>query len=271
VETPEKAYSAEIVGCGIHAANPHDPRTGVSYVVCATSSTDVEIRTTKGELIDSIDTKAGHHNYLTISPDGLLIAVCGGVGDAKVYSAPRSVGGKATKAFHCGQHRSEVYHLAFSADATLCATVSKDGTWKVWDITIDWDRGGDPKLVAEGQYTVHEGSAFVALSPDNRVVAVASGRTLSMFAVRNGVGKVIEETHPHAKVTGLAFDSESKYVATCGTDKAIVIWHNTVGHEEKAFHYSQELLRAPNDTARERIQLELDSARDALAAASAPK
>lgn len=64
-------------------------------------------------------------------------AVCGYTGSAKVWAAPRSLGDKASRAFNCGAHTASVYHCAFSDDTTVMVTVSKDKTWKLWNINIE--------------------------------------------------------------------------------------------------------------------------------------
>ena len=48
----------------------------------------LEVRSIKGALIDSVETKLGGNLSSTLSPNGKLVAVCGGmVGDVKVGPA----------------------------------------------------------------------------------------------------------------------------------------------------------------------------------------
>lgn len=70
-EIPEpgtKAWPGDVLGCGIHAANPTDRFSGCSYVASATNGTTIEFRTIKGDLMESIDTKNGGTSTLSMSP-----------------------------------------------------------------------------------------------------------------------------------------------------------------------------------------------------------
>jgi len=271
-EIPEpgtKAWPGDVLGCGIHAANPTDRFSGCSYVASATNGTTIEFRTIKGDLMESIDTKNGGTSTLSMSPDGRFVAVCGYTGSAKVWAAPRSLGDKASRAFNCGAHTASVYHCAFSDDTTVMVTVSKDKTWKLWNINIEYDRGADPKMLAEGNFDDRMEGAFVAVSPDKRVVAIVSGPQLTLFSVRTGEAlQTISDAHAGSRCTSVDFDAEGKYVVTTATEKQVVVWHNTAGRKEAVYHLQKELINASNGAAKERIQTQLDEAKAAIAAAT---
>ena len=85
------------------------------------------------------------------------MAVCGYVGDVKVMSV-NGAGGSfegLAPAVTVGKHRAGVHSISFNDDTSCCCTVSKDGTWKLWDISVDYRRGGDPRLMASGTYPEH--------------------------------------------------------------------------------------------------------------------
>lgn len=268
-EAASKPWPTDVLGCGIHAADPNNRGSGCTYVASATNGTKLEFRTIKGELMEEIDTKNGGTNTLTMSPDGRFVAICGYTGSAKVFAAPRVAGTKATRAFNCGAHTSAVYHCAFSDDTMVMATVSKDGSWKLWNINIEYDRGGDPKLMAEGRYDDRAGGAFIAVSPDKRVVAVVSGPQLTVFSVRTGEAvHTITDAHSGSRCTSVDFDAEGKYIATTATDKHVVVWHNTAGRKEAVYHLEKDLINASAGAMKDRIQEQLDEAKAAIAAAT---
>lgn len=86
------------------------------------------------------------------------------------------------------------------------ATVSRDGTWKFWDvdgksfvtvvIIIEWvvvfmgyivqyKRREDPKLLVTGKVSSC-GETLVSLAPDSRVVAVAVNMSLYIYSTASG-------------------------------------------------------------------------------------
>ena len=60
------------------------------------------------------------------------------------------------------------------------ATISKDGTWRLWDTDIEYAKGQEPYLLQTGTYT-HSGPAIIALSSDGRTIGVAVGTSLYMY------------------------------------------------------------------------------------------
>jgi len=232
---------------------------GQAYLMGATDQTTLEVRTIKGDLVQQIDTKSGRNTYATKTPDGRFVAVCGYVGVVNFLEIPRLLGPKISSAFATGGHRATIYHCCFSYDSMVCCTVSKDGTWKAWDIDIDYKRGGDPKELATGNYARIGEDARIAISPDKAVVAVGSGANVQMFNAENGalIGSV-DDAHPDAKITGVAFDSEGKYVTTSGTDKHIKIWHNIPGFTVTVNRLEKKLINAKSDAEKQRLQDQID-------------
>ena len=56
--------------------------------------------------------------------------------DVKVWEVAFDKGGNykdVSRAFELKGHTAGVYHFSFSEGSTRMATVSKDGTWKLWD------------------------------------------------------------------------------------------------------------------------------------------
>lgn len=50
-------------------------------------------------------------------------------------------------------HRSGVLEFAFSLDSRRAATVSKDGTWRLFDIDVRWELKEDTRLLSTNTYT----------------------------------------------------------------------------------------------------------------------
>ena len=74
---------------------------------------------------------------------------------------------KVARAFNLSGHTSGVYSFSFSADSSRVATVSKDGTWKVFNTDIEYTKGQDASVVISGNYDLDSSKpSKVAISPD---------------------------------------------------------------------------------------------------------
>ena len=112
-------------------------------------------------------------------------------------------------------HTSGVYSFSFSADSSKVATVSKDGTWKVFNTAIEYTKGQvrqsevvtvvaavweqDATVLVSGDYTAELDSSkpsAVTLSPDGKLVALSQDGRLRLYSVLTGdMAAAIEEPH----------------------------------------------------------------------------
>jgi len=253
-------HETDIIGLGI-AANG-------KFIATCSDKTDLIIWNLKGDVLDRINT---HHNITytcQVSPCGRYVASSGFTPDVKVWEVKFSRSGefeKVQRAFELTGHSSGVYGFSFSADSAKMATVSKDGTWKVFDTNIDYVRGQDPEVLVTGSYSGdHNQPSKVALSPDGKVVAIAQDKSISFYSVSNGecTGSISDvHTEP---VTSLIFDSGSQYLITSG-DKHIRVFHNVPGRISQLEDLRQALKRnMTNSAAKDRIEMQIKEAEEAL-------
>merc|ERR1712241_1521031 len=67
------------------------------------------------------------------------------------------------------------------------ATVSKDGSWKLFDTAIEFSRGQDAEVLVTGSYPWDSNQpSLIALSPDGLVVAIAQDRSIAFFSATTG-------------------------------------------------------------------------------------
>ena len=90
---------------------------------------------------------------------------------------------KVARAFNLSGHTSGVYSFSFSADSSRVATVSKDGTWKVFNTDIEYTKGQDASVVISGSYEDLDSSkpSQITISPDGKMVTVFQDKTVLMF------------------------------------------------------------------------------------------
>ena len=107
-------------------------------------------------------------------------------------------------------HTSGVYSFSFSADSSKVATVSKDGTWKVFNTAIEYLKGQDANIIVSGDYSKELDSSRksqITISPDGRMVAISQDRLVNLYSVLTGkLLASIEEPHSQSvtKVTPTA-------------------------------------------------------------------
>ncbi|XP_043574569.1 transducin beta-like protein 2 isoform X1 [Chiloscyllium plagiosum] len=254
-----KKHKAPIVNIGI-------AETG-KFIMSASNDTTILIWDLKGEVLATINTNQMNNAYATVSPCGRFVASCGFTPDVKVWEVCFTKSGsfrEVMRAFDLKGHSAGIYSFAFSNDSTRMATVSKDGTWKLWDTDVQYKQQQDPYLLYTMKYEVSD-PCRIALSPDARVVAISCGFNITVHNAKTG--KQEEEIlNVHGEeITGLAFDVSSRFLVSCG-DRAIRVFHNVVGYRAVIEEMEVRLKKATNEAMRERVQQQISDAQKALEA-----
>ncbi|XP_038231591.1 transducin beta-like protein 2 isoform X1 [Dermochelys coriacea] len=257
IEDFPKKHKAPIINIGI-------AETG-KFIMTASSDTTILIWDLKGEVLANINTNQMNNAFAAVSPCGRFVASCGFTPDVKVWEVCFGKGGdfrEVTRAFELKGHTAGVYSFSFSNDSRRMATVSKDGTWKLWDTDVEYKKQQDPYLLLTGKCEMME-LCRIALSPDARVLAISSSTSITVYNTRRGE----EEEHfvnVHGEyITDLAFDINSRYLVSCG-DRAIRVFHNTAGYRAVVEEMKGMLKKATNEATRERLQQQITDAQNAL-------
>lgn len=151
------------------------------------------------------------------------------------------------------------------------ASVSKDGTWKLWDTDVEYKKQQDPYLLRTGRF--EQASTMpcrLALSPDTHVLALASGTNIYLYNTRHGEKEESFEQVHGEYITDLAFDVTGRLLASCG-DRAVRLFHNTPGHRAVVEEMQTLLKRACSSSTRQRLQQQLAQAQEALRSLGALK
>uniref|UniRef100_A0A0K8R7B8 Putative salivary protein antigen p40 n=1 Tax=Ixodes ricinus TaxID=34613 RepID=A0A0K8R7B8_IXORI len=168
------AHQAELVNVGI-ACNGH-------FIMSISKDTTLCVWSLKGDLLATLDTHHMNNYYGCVSPCGRFVASSGFTPDVKVWEVCFSKTGEfkeVKRAFELKGHTSGVFSFAFSNDSSRMASVSRDGTWKLWDCNIEYQKGQEPYLLTTGEFPCTTPSCL-ALSPDGRTIATSTegGRLL---------------------------------------------------------------------------------------------
>lgn len=141
-------------------------------------------------------------------------------------------------------------------------TVSKDGTWKLWDTNVEYKKQQDPYLLRTVPCQVSEGTR-IALSPDGRVVAVSNGSDIAMYnAITGELEEEFQSVHSEY-ITDLKFDINSRFLVSTG-DRAIRVFHNVIGYRATIQDMQTMLKKASNDGVKQRLEQQITDAENAL-------
>ncbi|XP_061659602.1 transducin beta-like protein 2 [Syngnathoides biaculeatus] len=238
------------------------------FLMSAYNDTTINIWNLKGEILASINTNQMTNSYVAVSPCGRFVASCGFTPDVKVWEVCFSKTGEfkeVTRAFELKGHSAGVHAFAFSNDSHKMVTVSKDGTWKLWNTDVEYKKQQDPYLLKTVPCSSSKGS-LAALSPDGRVVAISDGCNVALYNASSGeLEEQILSIHSF-EVTALRFDVTGRFLA-CSGDKAIRVFHNAPGYRAIIKDMQDMLKKAQNEGMKQRLQQQISDAQKALRAA----
>lgn len=147
---------------------------------------------------------------VTFSPDGKLLAVAGGANKVELFDA--------TDGFKpCGElpgHTWGSQRVVFDKDGKRVASVSWDGTARIWDVKEKTDLHR-----LDLKNTKHTEPVDVAFSPDGKLVATVDGTDAKLWDA--ATGKEVRTIATQLKVPSrVAFSPDGKHVAIGFADRS---------------------------------------------------
>ncbi|XP_071944671.1 transducin beta-like protein 2 [Antedon mediterranea] len=258
LEFPKK-HVQDIISIGIGSV------VNGSYIMTATSDTTIIVWDLKGEVLTTIDTHHINNNHAAVSNCGRFIASCGFTPDVKLWEVVFNRSNEFTevrRAMELKGHSASVYYFSFNLDSTRMATVSKDGTWKLWDTDVEYMKQQDPYLLCTGSFN-HTEPSRICLSYDSHSIAIATHANIYVFNAEEGV--LDHEYHDvHAlPITSIAFSPSSYYLVSSG-DRHIQVFHNITGYKANIAEMEKKLVKATSNTVKDRLNLQLKTEREKL-------
>uniref|UniRef100_A0A3Q3EST3 Transducin beta like 2 n=1 Tax=Labrus bergylta TaxID=56723 RepID=A0A3Q3EST3_9LABR len=212
------------------------------------------------------------NSYASISPCGRFVASCGFTPDVKVWEVCFGKGGEfkeVARAFDLKGHSAGVHAFAFSNDSHRMVTVSKDGTWKLWNTNVEYKKQQDPYLLKTVPCASSDGSR-AALSPDGRVVAISDGCNVAMYNATTGqLEEELNGIHSE-EINDLRFDINGRFLV-CSGDKAIRVFHNAPGYRAAIRDMQDMLKKAQNEAMKQRLQQQIAEAQIVINTANLKK
>lgn len=144
------------------------------------------------------------------------------------FSAPALISPTKTLAGHSQDVRS----VAFSPDGKTLASVSIDGTIKLWDLAKGQTRQTLKADTAPGEMVY----SLLAISPDGEILASNSGSTGSIEIWNLKSGKLVHKVQAQtAGVAAIAISPNGEILATGSPDGTIQLWNLPGGTQMKSF------------------------------------
>ncbi|KAK9881298.1 hypothetical protein WA026_015420 [Henosepilachna vigintioctopunctata] len=243
-----KLHEEELVGMSI-ASNG-------KFIMTCTSNNDLVLWDLKGQVIAKVDTCMMTTFCAKISPCGKFVLASGFSPDAKVWEVVFSKNGEyqdVKRAYELTGHKSGIYDIACNADSSQMVTVSKDGTWRLFDTKVEYKKGQDPQLQMSGKYkNPEENQAIVALSP-NGVVVVAVNSSLQFFSAFTGLLDQTIDNIYEGNITRVVFEATGRYLLTSGP-RHILVFHNVTGYKCDIYKSQEKLKEHQTSATKERLQ-----------------
>ncbi|KAF2895535.1 hypothetical protein ILUMI_10640 [Ignelater luminosus] len=243
-----KVHEEDAVGLGI-ACNG-------KFIMTCSNKTDLVVWDLRGQQLARVDTYLMSTACAKISPCGRFIVASGFAPDVKVWEVIFNKAGEyqeVKRVFELTGHTSGVHDVAFDVDTSHMATVSKDGTWKLFDTKVDYKKGEDPHLKITSKYEQTSRNARIALSPNAEVVAIATWNSLSFYSTHTGRLDGTIENIFSGDITSIMFDSLGKYLLVSG-DKHIRVFHNVTGYRCEVATAKEKLKQNQTSATRERLE-----------------
>lgn len=228
------------------------------FIMVSTKKTKIYVYTLKGELLHTIETAQGNNGQVMVSPCNDFIGSSGFTPEVHLWAVQYKKSGasmaydQTREAMDLTGHKSGVYSFAFSGDCKKAATVSKDGTWNVYNIDVSWELNGDPKLLTSGTVPV-SGPAYIAMSPDGKIIAVSVGTSVYMYNTdTTQLMETLEDIHSDT-ITKMFFSDTGAVLYTAGNDKSVRVWLNRPGMLRDIEHWKESLTKATNSSHKDRL------------------
>lgn len=226
------------------AAAPASYGSGDGSIIVASCSEGTDIKlwlAADGKCVGVVDTNQLKNTMAALSPNGRFLAAAAFTADVKVWEIVYGKDGsvrEVSKIMQLKGHKSAVTWLSFTWNSDGIITTSKDGSIRVWNINVRYHLDEDPKCLKVLPIPLHnvKGSTVhydrLAVSPDNKTLAVTHGSTLQWLNLESGeVLDHVENAHD-GFITCLAWapnlvpteKGRAAILATSSLDKKVKLW-----------------------------------------------
>lgn len=224
----------------------------------------------RGDILATVDTHMVPNSCAVVSPCGKLIACTGFTSDVKIWEVQFSREGSFSqvgKVLDLGAHKAAVQCVSFSGNSEKVATLSKDGTWILWNIGADIKKGDSPKVLFTADLPVKSSNPVLKISPDGHVIAIGLSSTIYIYSGTDGeVLEVLDAVH-HGSVVSLVWSPDNQFLLSVGGgERHIRVWYNIPGLKIAIRELEDKRPEAKgNEVYKKRLEEQISQAREHLA------
>lgn len=254
----DEVHRGDIVGFGV--------TFDLAYIMTCSSKNDLLIWNAAGEIVAKFLTGFTRTNVCKMCSFHNTIIAAGNAPVAKVFEIiyHKGVYNDVSLAFTMSGHTDEIYDVDFDWDFKQAVTISKDGTWRFYDIDIKYQTDEYPKLKQSGHYNVTENPPKIALTKKGDVLAVSVDSSVEFYNTRTGRLYNVAKNMFNDIINDMKFDSEGLYLYVCG-GRDVKILHNVCAYQTMMDEV-QEIIESQNpDVDRSSLSQTMEECKAALA------
>ncbi|KAK4321121.1 hypothetical protein Pmani_008066 [Petrolisthes manimaculis] len=226
------------------------------YIMTCNNKNQLVIWNLHGEILECVDTRHGDTYSARLSPCGRYVATTGFTPDVKVWEVKFSKAGTfegLKRAYDLSGHKAGIYSCDINSDSTRMVSVSKDGTWRLYDTNIEYEKGQLVYLLHSGSYVMKgKARAIIRLSPNARTIVVSSGPSMTFYSASTGEKFSTISDIYIGPILDMFFDPASKLLLTLG-DRHVRVFHNMAGYTSTIQDLQQSLKKSTSAGMKERI------------------
>lgn len=165
-------------------------------------------------------------NMVCFSPDAKFFCCAPWTADVRIWEIICSKDGKFEKVARVMElkgHKAAVKCVSFSPDSSTCVTTSKDGTWKLWNINVNYKRGGEPQCLLTIQSPVSDPFEFVQFSPDGKILAFTIKNILYFYSPEGKLLYQIPDAHK-TQILSLRWATHSSSLLLTSDGSTLRFW-----------------------------------------------
>ncbi|OQV17498.1 Transducin beta-like protein 2 [Hypsibius exemplaris] len=242
------------------------------FIMTGYADTQICLWSLKGNLLATIVTNVATLHCAKVSPCGRFVAASGFTPDVKVWEVnfEKSSGDfhSVERAFELKGHSAGIPCFAFSGDSTHMVSLSKDKTFRLYDINVEYKKKQDARLIQDAIWTTEDvdvTSTQVALSNDSRCIVIATKGNVSILSGVDGSVKAVIQSPLTGPIQKLMLDPSSGYIITIG-GRLVRVFRNTIGYEITIATLKDKLTYATQDSISQRLQQQLEDTQKVLSA-----
>ena len=199
---------------------------------CSSTDTRINLWDIKGNVIHSFTTNQMSNQMARFSPDSKFIAIATISTETKLWELKEDKKGgfvsleKAIQGSSSGAHSKTVTCLDFTSDSKQLVTGSMDGSWKLWNIDVNYKLNEDARCIRTSNEPNGKEIQYLRVSPNNqRLATVSNDTTIIMWDLTNGsIVDTIESAHD-AKITAVSWSRNSDVLASSSEDTRVHLWN----------------------------------------------